>query len=237
MIWIDDNPMGVDLSAAVSLLSDQRRERMTRFKRETDRKTCAAAYLLLCRALREGMGIGGRPVFGYHEGGKPFLMDVPDVDFNMSHCRAAVVCAVGRRPVGIDVECIREFSVDLARYVLNDGEYAAVMRSGRPDRAFICLWTMKESLLKLTGEGIRRELREVLAVAPFEGSPMPSRSWAECHGGVLSVDIPTGGIIVSDWAGLHFKTVVRAEYVCTLCCSQTDVGAEPSLADVTFVNR
>ena len=71
-------------------------------------------------------------------------------------------CVVSLSPVGVDVEDVREFKESLARYVLNDDEYAAVMASPHPDREFIRLWTMKESYLKLTGEGITRDLKTVL---------------------------------------------------------------------------
>ena len=162
MIYLDDDIQGFDLEAALPLLSEQRREQALRFKHEQGRKTCAMAYLLLCRALREEYGLTEKPLFEYGKHGKPAIVGHPDIHFNVSHCREAVVCAVSDRPVGIDVESIREFKDSLVRYTMNDLELQRISQAERPEVAFIRLWTMKEAKLKLTGEGIRNNLKDVL---------------------------------------------------------------------------
>ena len=45
---------------------------------------------------------------------------------------------------------------------MSEAEVEQVESSPSPDIVFARLWTMKESLLKLTGEGIRRDLKSVL---------------------------------------------------------------------------
>ena len=169
MIYIEHQIWDFDLDAALSAISEQRREQALRFKFEQGRRTCVLAYLLLKRALHEEYGIDENPLFEYGEHGKPFIVGHPDIHFNLSHCSEAVACAVSDRPVGIDVETVRKYSDSLARYTMNDAELEQITGSGRPDVAFIRLWTMKEALLKLTGEGITDNLKHVLChpVAPF----------------------------------------------------------------------
>ena len=78
----------------------------------------------------------------------------------MSHCKYAVACAIGNKPVGIDVERIQEKVKDeLARYVLSDNE----LKDLTPLK-FTRLWTMKEAVVKLTGRGItgKEQLRPLL---------------------------------------------------------------------------
>ena len=162
-LYIDENPLGIDLDAALDLMSEQRREKVMAFKHEQGRKLSASAYMLLCKALNDVYGITEKPVFEYSEHGKPSIVGYPEIHFNLSHCRSVAGCVVSSRPVGIDVEDVREYKDSLARYVLNDEEYAMVSASPQPDREFIRLWTMKESYLKLTGEGITRDLKTVLA--------------------------------------------------------------------------
>jgi 4'-phosphopantetheinyl transferase len=159
MIYLNDDIQGFDFEASLSLLSEQRREQALKFKHELGRKTCAMAYLLLCEGLRKEFGITEQPIFDYGEHGKPFIVGHPDIHFNLSHCREAVVCAVSDRPVGIDVESIREYKDSLARYTMNDDELALI--SGSP-LVFTRLWTMKEAKLKLSGEGIRNDMKTVL---------------------------------------------------------------------------
>lgn len=166
MIYIDTDIERIDLNKALQLVSQQRREQALRFRHDNDRRLSVAVYLLLKRALNEEYGITENPVFGYEDDGKPHIIGHTDIHFNLSHCRCAAVCAVSDRPVGIDVETIRPLHEPLARYVLNDEEYKRVMSADRPNVEFIRLWTMKESLLKLTGKGLRKELRTLL---PCEG--------------------------------------------------------------------
>lgn len=163
MIYLNDHIDDFDLEEAMNRLSPQRREQVMRYKHEQGRRLSVAAYLLFCEGLRQEYGITEPPVFGYQEGGKPFIEGHPDIHFNLSHCREAAICVIAPHPIGVDIESIRRFKEDLARYTMNDQEMEQIACDERPDIAFIRLWTMKEALLKLTGEGIRNDLKNLLA--------------------------------------------------------------------------
>ena len=162
MIYLNDDIAGFDLERALPLLSDQRREQALKFRYELGRKTSAMAYLLLCEGLRREYGITERPLFEYGEHGKPSIVGHPELHFNLSHCREAVVCAVSDRPVGVDVECFREYKESLVRYTMNDEEVERIVHAERPEEEFIRLWTMKEAKVKLTGQGISDDMKRVL---------------------------------------------------------------------------
>ncbi len=162
MIYLNDDIASFDFEAALPLLSEQRREQALKFKHELGRKTCAMAYLLLCEGLRKEYGITERPVFEYGEHGKPAIVGHPEIHFNLSHCREAVICVLSDQPVGVDIESIREYKDTLIDYTMNDKEVEQIMQSERPDIEFIRLWTMKEATLKLSGEGINNNLKDVL---------------------------------------------------------------------------
>ena len=162
MIYVDDDLQALDLKAALAAMSEQRREQTLRFSHEAGQRQSAAAYELLRRGLRELYGVEEPPVFEYDEGGKPRLAGRADIHFNLSHCRVAAACAVDSRPVGIDIETIRPLKEQLMRYTMNDDEVDCIMRDERPEVAFTRLWTMKEARLKLSGQGIRTDLKEVL---------------------------------------------------------------------------
>ena len=162
MIYINDDISSFDLTAAMSRLTEQRREQVLRFRHELGQKLCAAAFLLLCDGLRQEYGIIAPPLLGYGEDGKPFLSDYPHIHFNMSHCSQAAICAISPHPIGIDVERIRSYNESVARYTMNDEEMRQILSSPHPDIAFIKLWTMKEALLKLRGTGIRKNMKDVL---------------------------------------------------------------------------
>ena len=166
MIYINDHIYDFDLPEALNRLSYQRREQALKFKFELGQRTCAAAYLLLCEGLQKEYGLTEKPVFEYGEHGKPFIVDHPEIHFNLSHCREAVVCMVSDKPVGIDVESIREFKESLVHYTMNENEIRQIEQAERPEMEFIKLWTQKEAVLKLTGEGISRDMKSVLINPP-----------------------------------------------------------------------
>ena len=163
------------LEDAIASLPDWRRRKALAFRFAIDRFTCAEAYLLLKQGLRELYGIEGDVEFAYGPAGKPSLAGFPGIHFSLSHCRTAVACVISDREVGIDVEEI-QYDEGLAAAVLNSAELEQVRLSDDPALAFTSLWTRKESLLKLDGEGLRNDLRHVLDCsgdAIFETVGMP----------------------------------------------------------------
>lgn len=162
MIYINDHIYDFNLQKALGEISVQRREQALKFRFEQGQRTCVLAYLLLKKALLEEYHITENPIFEYGEHGKPTIVGHPEIHFNLSHCHEAVACVVSNRPVGIDVESVREYKEGLARYTMNEGELAEILAAERTDVAFIRLWTMKEARLKLTGKGITNDVKRVL---------------------------------------------------------------------------
>ncbi|MCR5642363.1 MAG: 4'-phosphopantetheinyl transferase superfamily protein [Prevotella sp.] len=164
-VYIDNHINDFDLNTALGQISEQRRQQALRFQYEHGQRTCVLAYLLLKRALKEEFGMEENPLFEYGEHGKPSIVGHPEIFFNLSHCREAVACAVSRRPVGIDVESVGRYREAVARYTMNDKEMALITNAPQPEVMFTRLWTMKEARLKLTGEGINDNMKQVLTEA------------------------------------------------------------------------
>jgi 4'-phosphopantetheinyl transferase len=167
-VYINDDIENFDLQQALQGISEQRREQALRYKHEQGQRLCVAAYLLLKQALQEQEGITENPVFEYGEHGKPYIVGHPELHFSLSHCKEAAVCVLSRRPIGIDVESIGRYIDSVARYAMSDVELQQIQQAALPEVAFTRLWTMKESLLKLTGEGINDKMKETLENANIE---------------------------------------------------------------------
>ena len=163
-VYLNDQLDKLDWKASLDELSEQRRQQVLQFKHEQGRRECVAAYLLLRQALKDEYGIMEPPVFDYGEHGKPFIVDHPDIHFNMSHCREAAICVVSDRPVGVDIETVRNYHQSLVDYTMNADEVAQIVAAEQPSVAFIRLWTMKEAVLKLSGVGISNEIKDVLSM-------------------------------------------------------------------------
>ena len=161
-IYLSQDIWDFDLDAALGEISEQRREQALKFKHELGKRLCVLAYQLLKRGLAEVYGIRENPVFEYNEHGKPMIVGHPEIFFNLSHCKEAAICVVSDQPVGVDVESVRSFNESLVRYTMNEAEVKEIEAAEDQAVAFIRLWTMKESALKLIGTGISNELKQVL---------------------------------------------------------------------------
>ena len=151
-----------ELDSALGALPEWRLRKALSYRFDTDKYTCAKAYLMLKDMLEEHYGIFEDIEFAFGPHGKPYLKDYPDINFNISHCRRAVVCAVSDRPVGADVE-ILQFDDQIAAQAFSAAEMDAVRGSADPELAFTELWTRKESCLKLLGTGLTDDLKPLLA--------------------------------------------------------------------------
>ena len=147
---------------------EERREQVMHYRFEKDRRLCLGAGLLLASALREAGAEDLR--LRVLPNGKPELAHVPDLHFNLSHSGTLAVCAVAADPVGADVETLQKADPAVGAVCFRSAEQEWIRNAGDPDRAFTRLWTRKESLLKLRGEG--------LALDPASFSVLPEEDGA-----------------------------------------------------------
>ena len=168
MIYLSEDIWDFDLSKALNEISEQRREQALKFKFEQGQRLCVLAYQLLKEGLHKEYGITENPLFEYNEHGKPSIVGHPEIYFNLSHCKEAVVCAISNHPIGIDVESIREFKDSLVNYTMNDDEVREIEASENPASAFIRLWTMKEATMKLVGTGISNDMKTVIDTTKYK---------------------------------------------------------------------
>ena len=159
---VSEEIWGFDLEAALKEISEQRREQALKFRHEQGQRLCVLAYQLLKQGLREEYGFTENPIFEYNEHVKPAIVGHPEIFFNLSHCKEAVVCVISDQPIGVDVESIREYKENLVRYTMNDEEISLITAAENPAAAFIRLWTMKEATMKLIGTGISNDMKTVI---------------------------------------------------------------------------
>jgi 4'-phosphopantetheinyl transferase len=144
-------------------LDADERARASRLRRPADRDSFIAAHVLL-RALLStlpGMPPPGSLRFAAEPGGKPVLHGF-GLGFSLSHTPGMVACALGPAETGVDLEALDRAVVpeQLAPACLTRAETAALLAlspAARPER-FLRLWTLKEALVKATGEGLSRDL-------------------------------------------------------------------------------
>ena len=159
----------------VERLYPERKSRVLAFRRKEPAYVSVVAGLLLQELVEKQLGIHpDELVLEKNENGKPWIEDHPEFYFNISHAGDYVVLAYGDVPLGIDIEQIRAQNMHVAKRCYTEAEYAYVTGADSEENhevkigtdmtmpipsmdindRFFYLWTMKESYLKLTGDGI-----------------------------------------------------------------------------------
>lgn len=84
--------------------------------------------------------------------GKPYIAELPDFHFNLSHSGNYVVCGVSDTEIGVDIQRVREpVKETLTRRVRQDKEQGD----------FFDIWAAKEAYCKCTGEGLLKDFRSL----------------------------------------------------------------------------
>lgn len=153
--------MNLDIDGLAAGLSRERQNKIRARHFEKDRIQALGAGLLLDYGLRE-YGLRECQVsMAYKKNGKPYLTDYADIHFNLSHSGNMVMAVFSDREAGCDVERLQEARMRVARRFFSEREIEkmeAEMSAAERDRLFFRLWTLKESYLKVTGEGMRMAL-------------------------------------------------------------------------------
>ncbi|MBQ3567236.1 MAG: 4'-phosphopantetheinyl transferase superfamily protein [Oscillospiraceae bacterium] len=135
----------------------------------------------------------------YGEHGKPYLKNINNVFFNISHCHELGVCTVSDTEVGIDAENIRKWSPLVPKRVFSDRENNFLENAENKDEAFFRLWTLKESFVKAIGIGISYPLKTCEFLFDNEN------------------------IIASGCDGCSFLQIILNDtFICSACVKNTD---------------
>jgi phosphopantetheinyl transferase len=108
-----------------------------------------------------------------HPGGKPYLINYPDLHFSLSHSGSDLAICFSRTPVGFDMEK-KERRADffsLARRFFSPTEVEEMVSAGsNAGRLFLDFWTAKEAILKLEGTGISGGLERAVVLSTSAGA-------------------------------------------------------------------
>lgn len=138
------------------MLSLVRREKIDSYRLVRDKKLSLGVGILLNRGLSE-YGLKEADVaIAYGKHGKPYLVNYPNIHFNLSHAGQMVLAIFAEVEVGCDIEPIQKAEMPLAKrfFCSEEYEYIATQTEEWQNRAFYRIWTLKESFIKATGLGL-----------------------------------------------------------------------------------
>ena len=133
-----------EADALLRLMPPERRERLERVPKPELRQEPLCAYTALSIGLRELYGWKKMPKLRYTKYGKPEFDGYPEVQFNISHTRGAVLVGIHDQPIGVDIEKIRPVS-----------ERTRIRIAGvSSEKEFFESWVRRESRGKWNGNGL-----------------------------------------------------------------------------------
>lgn len=208
------------LLQAAERLSDRRREKAARLRFRKDRILSLSAGLLLDQGLRNYGLTEKNEEIEYRYNGKPYLKNHPDIYFNLSHSGTMIMAAFSHREIGCDIERIKEARMGVVRRYFTEKEQLFMKKNWTEEeknRLFTRYWTLKESVLKVTGEGMRMPLNS------FE------LQLGEC-GLKNNVTLQWKKKPEREFSSFSFQEYGFAEYQAAICVE----GGEDLLSDVFF---
>ena len=146
----------------VRQLSPYRQQKIAILRHEKDKNRSLAAGLLLDHALA-AYGLQERSVeYEIGEWGKPALRYHPEICFSLSHSGDYAICTIGDRPLGNDIERVKDGRLKVADRFFAQEELSWLYEAGEEEQTqrMFRLWTMKESFLKVTGQGMTLPLKD-----------------------------------------------------------------------------
>ena len=155
----------LDIEKAAKYVSSDRLLKASKLKKDTQQKESLGAELLLSSMLgilfpQETLP----PAISYDKNGKPHFKEHSNLFFNLSHSNSLVTCAISNKPVGIDLQYMRDFDIKLPGRFFTKDEQDFIFNSTDTKKAFYTIWTKKEALLKCMGRG----LCEISSTSVFE---------------------------------------------------------------------
>lgn len=131
-----------------------------RFLSSTRRKGWLAVRVLLHRAF------GPQAELAYRTNGKPYLHTAPnDTSVSISHSGAYACLAIGRKPVGIDIERHGPKALRLCEKFLSPQELP-LLGSAEAEAHAVTLWSAKEAAYKYV-DIVRKDLRTDIGITTF----------------------------------------------------------------------
>jgi 4'-phosphopantetheinyl transferase len=220
----------VPLPFALGLLSAAERASAGRFKLVARFTEFVKTRALLRWVLGRCSGCDPRQFEIEDGGGAPRLTgNTTGLHFNVSHSAGQAVVAVGRDPLGIDIECARD-DIDvlsIAFACFHPQERAHVVRAdgGARIETFFNIWTRKEAYLKGTGTGLSAELTSFSTSA--ESGPVATGDTSHGIWHVHALDAAPG--YKAALATRHAHPRLRQLYFDTAAGPERDAGLSVSV--------
>lgn len=152
-----------NLNKMLTLVSIEKQDRINNLKLDSDKKLMLFADIIvryMMSKILKNITINSI-YFEKNEFGKPFIKNHPETQFNISHTRGAIAIGFSDKPIGVDIEKIKNPSIGatqsnkIAQRFFTKSEISYIVNSTKnKQEKFYEIWTRKEAYIKWVGCGL-----------------------------------------------------------------------------------
>ncbi|MEB9613531.1 4'-phosphopantetheinyl transferase superfamily protein [Bacillus cereus] len=156
-VKLDKNINKEKLYTLLASVSDEKRERISRFYKSEDALRTLLGDILARYIICKKLTIKNHEIkFRINKYGKPFIINFDHTHFNISHSGDWIVGCCGTSSMGIDIERIEAIDINIAKQFFSSKEYNTLQLKSplKQECFFYELWTLKESYIKAIGQGL-----------------------------------------------------------------------------------
>lgn len=138
-------------------MPNSRKGKLDALRQDADRRRSLGAGILLKRELLQ-YNIAWNDENVIEEAQGKLRLKDGEVQFNLSHSGNYAVAAFTEMEVGVDIEQCGQANMKITKRFFHEKEQAILAQARtreEQDQMFFRLWTLKESFLKVNGEGMR----------------------------------------------------------------------------------
>ncbi len=155
----------VNVDKLIKHISLEKQTRVSKFLKRQDKIRGILGELLIRKMLVDEFNINNDYIiFSHNKYGKPYLPNRKDIYFNISHSGEYVVGAVDIKPIGIDIEEVKDIDfLEIVKSFFSKAENEYILESNKgyyiekQKERFYEIWTLKESFVKCIGKGLNMD--------------------------------------------------------------------------------
>lgn len=154
----------------IQFISPSRQEKLEYYRFDIDKKLSLYSELAVRMALAILLHCSPKEFnFALHKNGKPYVSNVSNIFFNISHTRNAILCSVSNTgKVGVDIEKLENHIPKQMDKICHIEElrYLNSLSISYRKIEYCKIWTRKEAFVKRDGMGIGQNLTKINTFAP-----------------------------------------------------------------------
>lgn len=142
--------------------SEERRKKADKFRFSEDSIRCILSETILKYSIYQLLGVISDITIHYNPFGKPYISNIDNFFYNISHAGKWVVLAYSDEEVGIDIEEIQFLYDEIPKDFFTAQEVQFIKSDfdkNKQAEHFTQIWTLKESYIKYYGTGLYTDLK------------------------------------------------------------------------------